>query len=117
MKVYHLGSCSTCKRILKELDLGEDAVLQDIKTEPITTAQIEEMASRAGSYEALFSRRAMKYRGMGLHEKTLNEADYKSYILQEYTFLKRPVILVGESIFIGNSKKVVAAAKAAIESK
>ena len=69
----------------------------------------------AGSYEALFSRRAMKYRAWGLNEKQLSEADYQKYILEEYTFLKRPVILVDDQIFIGNSAKVVAAAKAAID--
>jgi len=44
----------------------------------------------------------------------LNEKDYRKYILLEYTFLKRPVIIVDNEIFIGNSKKTVAAAKAAI---
>jgi arsenate reductase len=72
------------------------------------------MKEMAGSYESLFSRRAMKYRGMGLNEMTLTEADYKKYILEEYTFLKRPVIIIEDKIFVGNSKKVVAAAKEAL---
>ncbi len=84
--------------------------MQDIKTEPMTAEQLEEMHAKVGSYEALFSRRAMKYRGMGLHEKTLSEADYKQLILEEYTFLKRPVLWIDGDIFVGNSKKVVAAA-------
>ena len=109
-KIYHLSACSTCQRIIKELGGGEGFILQDIKTESITPAQLEEMHDKVGSYEALFSRRAMKYRGMGLHEKTLSEADYQSLILQEYTFLKRPVIWIDDEIFVGNSKKVVAAA-------
>ncbi len=68
------------------------------------------MKEMAGSYEAIFSRKAMKYRAWGLNEKQLGEADYKKYILEEYTFLKRPVIIIEEDIFVGNSKKVVAAA-------
>jgi arsenate reductase len=48
------------------------------------------MKELAGSYEALFSRRAMKYRSMGLNEMELSEDDYRKYILEEYTFLKRP---------------------------
>lgn len=106
-KIYHLGTCSTCKRIIGEINPGPDWELQDIKTEPITTAQVEEMAKKAGSFEAIFSRRAMKFRAMGLHERNLTEDDYKSLILEEYTFLKRPVILYGDEIFVGNSKKVV----------
>lgn len=115
VKIYHLQTCSTCQRIIKELNLAQDSILQNIKTEAISPAQLEDMATKAGSYEALFSRRAMKYRGMGLHEKTLNEDDYRALILEEYTFLKRPVILVNDSIFVGNNKKVVASAKEAIE--
>jgi len=109
-KIYHLGSCSTCQRIIKELNNGEGFEMQDIKVDSITPAQLEAMQAKTGSYEALFSRRAMKYRGMGLHEKTLGEADYKQLILDEYTFLKRPVIWIGDDLFVGNSKKVVAAA-------
>lgn len=116
-KIFHLGTCSTCQRILKELKPGKDVLLQDIKTEKITSKQLDEMVERAGSHEALFSRVAMKYRSMGLNEMKLSEKDYRKYILEEYTFLKRPVVLVNEEIFIGNSAKVVAAAKIALHKK
>ena len=113
-KIYHLSSCTTCQRILKELKPGKDFLMQDIKTEKITPAQVDEMAELAGSYEALFSRVALKYRGLGLNTMKLTEKDYRKYILEEYTFLKRPVILMGKKIFIGNSPKNVAAAKSAM---
>ncbi len=112
-KIYHLSSCSTCKRIMSELPI-ESFEKQDIKTEAITENQLDEMKNLAGSYEALFSRVAMKYRSMGLNEMDLKEDDYRKYILQEYTFLKRPVFLIDGQIFIGNSKKNVAAVKAAL---
>ncbi len=82
-----------------------DFELQDIKTEKMTLDQIDEMQSRSASFEALFSRKAMKYRSMGLGEKDLSENDYRQLIHEEYTFLKRPVFIVDEKIFIGNSKK------------
>ena len=103
------------KRIEKEIKPPKDAAMQDIKTEPITPAQIDEMKKLAGSYEALFSRVALKYRGWGLNTMTLTEKDYRKYILEEYTFLKRPVIIVNDKIFVGNSPKSVAAAKAALK--
>ena len=78
--------------------------LQDIKNQSITEDQIDEMKNLAGSYEALFSRRAMKFRGLGLHEQQLTETDYRNWILKEYTFLKRPVVLLDGQIFIGNAK-------------
>jgi len=93
-KVYHLANCTTCQRILKELKPGAEFVLQDIKSEPITEQQLDTMQKLAGSYEALFSRIAMKYRSLGLNQIKLTEKDYKKYILEEQrkiiksTFLK-----------------------------
>lgn len=114
-KIYHLASCSTCQRIIKELGITPKKMdMQDIKTEKITAAQLDEMKELAGSYEALFSRVALKYRALGLNNMKLTEKDYRKYILEEYTFLKRPVIILGKQIFIGNSPKTVAAAKAAL---
>ena len=115
-KFYHLGTCSTCQRIMKTLELGPEVILQDIRTDPITVTQLDEMKERSGSYESLFSRRAMKYRSMGLHERSLDEGDYKSLILEEYTFLKRPVLILDDQIFVGNSKKEVNSAKNALNS-
>ena len=86
-------------------------MLQDIKTAPITEGQLDEIVKLAGSYEDLFSRRAMKFRQWGLHEKQLSETDYRDLILKEYTFLKRPVIVIDDKIFIGNAAKTIAAAK------
>jgi arsenate reductase len=114
-KIYHLSTCDTNQRILAEIKPAKTVEMQDIKTEPITPQQIDEMKKLSGSYEALFSRVARKYRSMGLHEKELTEKDYRKLILEEYTFLKRPVIIAGDEIFIGNTAKVVAAAKAALK--
>ena len=115
-KIYHLGTCNTCKRIIKELHPLNNVELQDIKMEAITEAHLDEMRNLAGNYEALFSRRARLYREKGLPEKELSEADYKELILEHYTFLKRPVIVIDDQIFIGNSKKTVAAAQEALRS-
>lgn len=103
-KIYYLKTCDTCKKILRTLPL-EGFVIQDIKTQPITVKQLEELRSKAGSYEALFSKLAKKYKELGLKNENLSEDDLKQFILEDYTFLKRPVILVNESIFIGHSKK------------
>lgn len=87
--------------------LIDDFEKQDIKTDPMTLDQIDEMKKRSGSYESLFSRKAMKYRAMGLGDKNLSEEDYRKLIQEEYTFLKRPVFVVGDQIFVGNSKKTI----------
>ena len=110
-KIYYLKTCSTCIRILKELNVATEVEVQDIKTQAITENQLNQMKKMAGSYEALFSRKAMKYRKWNLHEKVLSEQDYKFYILEDYTFLKRPVIMNQDTIFIGNSNETVELAK------
>jgi len=91
---------------MKSLPLT-DFVKQDIKSEAITSPQIEEMQTLSNSYESLFSRRSMKYKALNLADKNLTEADYKKHILEEYTFLKRPVFIIENEIFIGNSKKEI----------
>lgn len=115
-KIWHLATCTTCQAIIKETGITtEKFVMQDIKTESITTDQLAEIQGLAGSYEAVFSRRAMKYKEWGLKEKALKEDDYKNYILQEYTFLKRPVVIIGNKIFAGSEKKNVEALKIAVK--
>ena len=113
-KVYYLKTCNTCARILKMLDLPPDFILQDIKTEEITVEQLEEMKSLSGSYGALFSKRSKLYKEMGLKDQNLTERDYRHYILDHYTFLNRPVIIVDNQIFIGNSKQTIEAVKGAL---
>ena len=81
--------------------------MQDIKFEKITPAQLDEMKAKTGSYESLFSRRALKYKERGLKDKKLSESDYRALILEEYTFLKRPVVFVNDKIFVGSEKKTV----------
>lgn len=111
-KIYYLSTCDTCKRIINDLGLKEkNFIFQDIKTEKISPAQLEEMKAAVGSYESLFSKVARKYKELELGTKSLTEKDYRNYILEEYTFLKRPVIFAQGKVFVGNSKNVIASVK------
>jgi arsenate reductase len=117
-KIYHLGNCTTCQAIIKETDINNPQkgfIMQDIKFEKITSLQLSEMKKMTGSYEALFSRRALKYKELGLKNKQLDEKDYRDYILKEYTFLKRPVVIIDDKIFVGSEKKTVEALKKAVK--
>lgn len=117
-KIYYLGTCDTCAKILH--DIGAESKgfsMQDIKTTAITPKQLEEMKKLSGSFESLFSRRALKYKSMKLKDRILDEGDYRDLILQEYTFLKRPVIISGKRIFIGSEKRNVEALLAHIQSQ
>lgn len=116
-KIYHLSTCNTCQRILKEINPPSSFIFQDIKEEKITEEQLDQMQELAGSYEALFSRRARLYKEKDLKNEDLDEGRYKNLILEHYTFLKRPVIINNGEIFIGNSKKTLEAAKKSIHSE
>lgn len=77
----------------------------DIKQNPITVEELDEMYRLAGSYEALFSKKAQLYKSMDLKNKSLTEDDFKKYILEHYTFLSRPVFIIDGTIYIGNSQQ------------
>ncbi|WP_130734972.1 arsenate reductase family protein [Flavobacterium sp. J27] len=109
-KIFFLKTCDTCKRIIKSLPNTDGFVFQDIKEEPITVKQLEAIYALTKSYEILFSKRAKLYKEMGLKDENLKEEDFKRYILEHYTFLNRPVIVIDDKIFVGNSSKTTQAA-------
>ena len=103
--IYYLASCDTCRKIIKSLPKEHDFKFHDIKQDPITVAELEKMRELSGSYEALFSKKAQLYKSMDLKNKSLTEDDYKKYILEHYTFLSRPVFIIKDKIYIGNTQQ------------
>ena len=110
-KIFYLATCDTCKRIMKELGIGDDWEKREIKSSPVSELEIDELKRLAGSYEALFSKRSRQYAAMGLKDRQLSESDLRTLILNEYTFLKRPVIIINDRIYIGNQRSTVDAVK------
>jgi arsenate reductase len=86
-KIYYLASCDTCRKIIKSLPENQ-LEFHDIRQNPLTETELEEMKNLAGSYEALFSRKAQLYKSLVLKDKTLTEPDYKKYLLEHYTFFE-----------------------------
>jgi len=106
-KIYYLKTCSDSMRVIKELNGLKDFERQEIKTEPITPAQLKVIRDLAGSYDAVFSRKAVLFRTMNLKDKQLSENEIRDLILGEYTFLRRPVIIIGNRIFIGHQEETI----------
>jgi arsenate reductase len=104
-KIYYLASCDTCRKIIKSLPKENNLVFHDIKQDPISVDELEQMYQLSGSYEALFSKKAQLYKSMGLKDKNLTEDDFKKYILEHYTFLSRPVFIIDGKVYIGNSQQ------------
>jgi arsenate reductase len=96
---------------MNTLNLDASVEQIDLKKNPLTEDQLNELYRYSKSYEVLFSKRAQLYKQRGLKDQTLTEADYRSLLLEHYTFLKRPVLLYDQTLFVGNSSKVVDSAK------
>lgn len=103
--IYYLASCDTCRKIIKSLPNADKLTYHDIRQNPITEQELEAMHELSGSYESLFSKKAQLYKSLGLKDKNLDEAGYKKYLLEHYTFLSRPVFIIGGKIYVGNSQK------------
>lgn len=107
VEVYGLLHCSTCQRALKYLAERGIPVsgFRDLKAEPLRRAEVEELARKVGGAEKLFSRRALKYRQMGLHERQLADDDLLRLMTEEYTFVTRPVVVRADRATAGFSAK------------
>ena len=110
-KFYYLSTCSTCKRIIGELNLPDTIRMIDIKKDPLTKENIQELYSLTGSYEALINKRARMFKEKGIDPLKLKDEDYRELLTEHYTFLKRPILLLDTVLFIGNSKQTIANAK------
>lgn len=106
-KVYYIGSCSTCQRVLEELKLPGDFEYQDLKINNITEEELDFLKEEVGRYELLFNKRARLYRENKLKEKSLNEQDYKKLILEHYSFLRRPLFVIDNKVIVGNATKII----------
>jgi arsenate reductase len=104
-KIYYIASCDTCRKIIKQLPKNNNLVFQDIKQNPLSENELYEMYLLSGSYESLFSKKAQLYKSLNLKDKNLSELDFKKYLLEHYTFLSRPVFIINDQIYIGNSQK------------
>jgi|TARA_B100001741_G_scaffold91311_1_gene74860 arsenate reductase len=101
---YYLKTCSTCKRIMSDLNLGLITQI-DLKSTKISEKEINLLKDLSGSYESLFNKRSQLFKKRNLKNKNLSEQDYKNLILEHYTFMRRPILIYGKRIFIGNDKK------------
>lgn len=112
--IFHLSTCNTCQRIINELGDLKGVELQNVKEKHISAKELDFAMNKVGSYEALFNKRAIKYRSMGLNQKELTEKEWREHILAEYSFLKRPLAIIKDEVYAGNAKKTVEALKNAV---
>ena len=115
--VFYLKTCDTCTRILKTLNLPKDIIYREIKSQPINEEELEKMYNLTKSYEMLFNKKSKLYKELELKDLKLKEEDYKKFLLEHYTFLNRPVFILENTIFVGNSRKNIAILEDYLENK
>jgi len=107
--VYWLPYCTTCQKAVAHLQERGASIrsYRNLKEQPLSEDDVRALAKKVGGVEKLFSKRAMKYRQMGLHEQQLSEDDLVRLMAEEYTFVTRPVIVRGDRATAGFSAKRV----------
>lgn len=110
----YLSSCSTCIRIIKELDIEGALFLQDVKHHKATAEQLAFLYAHTQSYEALINKRGRVYAKLKKEGAKFTETIYKDLLEHEYSCLKRPILICNKKVFLGNSKATVAQMKHAL---
>lgn len=113
-RIFHLSTCDTCRRILKETGTQDFEVI-DLKQQHIDAKTLDYLASKTGSYETLFNKRAQKFKLDGKNKLSYTEQEWKAMILSDYTFLKRPIYIIDDEIFAGNSSTIIEAIKSKLD--
>jgi arsenate reductase len=106
------AECTTCQKAVKHLEEKGVPVrsFRNLKEEPLSVDEVRGLAAKVGGVETLFSKRAMKYRAMGLHEREVPEDEMVRLMSEEYTFVTRPAIVRGGRATAGFSSKRFATA-------
>jgi len=105
--LYWLPHCSTCKKAKEFIENKGVAInnFHDLKAQPLLPEAVVRLAKMVGGIDKLFSRRAIKYRELGFDKREISDAEMKDLMSREYTFIKRPVLVIGESATAGFSEK------------
>lgn len=91
--------------------------LQDLKKENIKESELEFLRARVNNYEDLLNKRARLLKEHDLTDGPQREEKIRQLILFHYSFLKRPILVLKNEIFVGNSAKITKAAKLALENR
>ncbi len=101
-------------RIINSLGIQNAAYLQDVKQHKATAKQLDFLYNYTNSYEALINKRGRVYAQLKKEGADFTEAIYKQLLEQEYSCLKRPILIWNNKVFLGNSKDTIEQMKHAL---
>lgn len=98
MIVLHgLKTCDTCRKALKELaSSGIDARLRDLRTDPVTPAELARWSADFGP--ALLNTRSTTWRSLTPHERGIDPVELMT---THPALIKRPVVESPDHLCLG----------------
>lgn len=104
---YWSENCSTCQKAKRFLERHgiKNYEKRDIKENPLSRDEVVKLSAVIGGADNLFSRRAVKYREMKLNERELAAPEMIDLMTSDYTFLKRPVLVINDKAIAGFFEK------------
>lgn len=93
MVLYHWARCGTCREARRRLaDRGIQLEERDLFAQPLSEAELEDLAGWAGGLKALTSTASPVFRARGLPLERWSDQDLRSAMLQDPHLLKRPIL-------------------------
>lgn len=100
--------------IIKELNIQGASYLQDVKQQKASPEQLAFLYKHTQSYEALINKRGRVFAQLKREGMVFKETVYKRLLENEYSCLKRPILIWDNKVYLGNAKKTVAEMKIAL---
>lgn len=101
-------------RIIKSLGIEDAYFLQNVKEQMTSPEQLDFLYNFTNSYEGLINKRGRVFAQMKREKAVFSETVYKALLENEYSCLKRPILIWDNKVFLGNAKATVVKMKAAL---
>ena len=97
MIIYGLSTCSICQKAQKALEAaGKDVSFRDIRADPLTEAELEELITEFG--DRLVDRKSNDYRALN---DWLKNSEAEAQISAKPKVMARPVIRDQDAYYLG----------------
>lgn len=97
MILYGIPTCDTCKKAIKALQAaGHDVAFRDVRANPLTAAEIDEIVTEFG--DRVINKSSTTYRAFS---DFLKASDPEAQIAAQPAVIKRPVIRAGAEWHLG----------------
>ncbi|MEM7520511.1 MAG: ArsC/Spx/MgsR family protein [Pseudomonadota bacterium] len=100
MIIYGLKNCDTCRKAIKALP---GAVLCDVRADGVPTEVMAQAYNAFGS--TLINTRSTTWRGL---DEATRDAPPLALLADHPTLMKRPLIAIGDQLFLGWNKDIEA---------